>query len=128
MYGKYVELRLISFFITSRLAIQGVESCHWIGREYACLTEKSHRCFLIWSNRKVLPGMKYLICFIAILLTCHFSQCTILKLVLFNAENECFYNRVVDVVQKEKSKGRPTALNTVELLRSASSGLGKLIA
>eukprot|EP00051_Salpingoeca_urceolata_P020697 m.313864 g.313864 ORF g.313864 m.313864 type:complete len:860 (+) comp19665_c0_seq2:161-2740(+) len=32
--------------------------------------------------------------------------------------------RVVSVVQKEKSKSRPGALNTVELMRIASSGLG----
>ena len=35
--------------------------------------------------------------------------------------------RVVDVVQKEKSKARPIALNTVELLRAASSGLGNCV-
>ncbi|XP_064471514.1 DNA topoisomerase 3-beta-1-like [Ornithodoros turicata] len=32
--------------------------------------------------------------------------------------------RVVSVVQKEKTKARPLALNTVELMRAASSGLG----
>lgn len=32
--------------------------------------------------------------------------------------------RVVDVTQKEKSKPRPLALNTVELMKAASSGLG----
>ena len=31
--------------------------------------------------------------------------------------------RVVDVTQKEKTKARPLALNTVELLRMASTGL-----
>ena len=40
----------------------------------------------------------------------------------------CFlFCRVVDVVQKEKSKARPIALNTVELLRAASSGLGNCV-
>ena len=29
------------------------------------------------------------------------------------------------MTQKEKAKGRPSALNTVEMLRSASSGLGE---
>lgn len=33
--------------------------------------------------------------------------------------------RVIDVVRKEKTKQRPQALNTVEMLRVASSGLGK---
>ena len=33
--------------------------------------------------------------------------------------------RITYVVQKEKSKARPIALNTVELLRAASSGLGQ---
>ena len=32
--------------------------------------------------------------------------------------------RVLEVQQKEKSKPRPLALNTVEMLRMASSGLG----
>ncbi|KAL5006758.1 hypothetical protein ScPMuIL_015564 [Solemya velum] len=32
--------------------------------------------------------------------------------------------RVMNIVQKEKSKSRPQALNTVEMLRMASSGLG----
>jgi DNA topoisomerase III len=35
-----------------------------------------------------------------------------------------FYRRVVSVSKKEKSKVRPIALNTVELMRTASSGLG----
>jgi DNA topoisomerase III len=35
-----------------------------------------------------------------------------------------FLNRVVSVSKKEKSKVRPIALNTVELMRTASSGLG----
>eukprot|EP00039_Didymoeca_costata_P016971 m.310406 g.310406 ORF g.310406 m.310406 type:complete len:847 (-) comp16476_c2_seq4:74-2614(-) len=34
------------------------------------------------------------------------------------------YAKVVSVVKKSKSKPRPTALNTVELLRACSSGLG----
>ena len=33
--------------------------------------------------------------------------------------------RVIDVTKKEKSKARPQALNTVEMLRVASSGLGE---
>ena len=33
--------------------------------------------------------------------------------------------RVLDVTQKEKTKQRPIALNTVEMLRTASSGLGE---
>lgn len=32
--------------------------------------------------------------------------------------------RVVSVISKEKAKARPAALNTVELMRVASSGLG----
>lgn len=32
--------------------------------------------------------------------------------------------RVTSITSKEKSKGRPIALNTVELMRAASSGLG----
>ncbi len=32
--------------------------------------------------------------------------------------------RVTSVVRKEKTKPRPTGLNTVELMRIASSGLG----
>ena len=35
-----------------------------------------------------------------------------------------FFHRVVSVTQKEKQKQRPQALNTVELMRVASSGLG----
>lgn len=35
-----------------------------------------------------------------------------------------FNYRVISVVSKEKSKSRPVALNTVELMRVASSGLG----
>lgn len=35
----------------------------------------------------------------------------------------CLYHRVTDVVQKEKTKQRPMALNTVELMKAASSGL-----
>lgn len=31
--------------------------------------------------------------------------------------------RITDVSQKEKTKARPVALNTVELMRTASSGL-----
>ena len=34
---------------------------------------------------------------------------------------------VLNVVEKEKTRGRPTALNTVELMRAASSGLGQLM-
>ena len=33
--------------------------------------------------------------------------------------------KVIDVTKKEKSKARPIALNTVEMLRTASSGLGE---
>ena len=33
--------------------------------------------------------------------------------------------RIIDVVQKEKAKTRPMALNTVEMLRVGSSALGK---
>ena len=36
---------------------------------------------------------------------------------------DVFDCRVVDVTQKEKTKARPLALNTVELLRMASTGL-----
>lgn len=32
--------------------------------------------------------------------------------------------RVTNITSKEKSKGRPIALNTVELMRAASAGLG----
>ena len=35
--------------------------------------------------------------------------------------------RVVGISQKEKVKQRPQALNTVELMRVASSGLGKYL-
>ncbi len=34
------------------------------------------------------------------------------------------FAKVTAVTQKSKSKGRPTALNTCELMRVASSGLG----
>lgn len=34
------------------------------------------------------------------------------------------FHRVVSVSKKEKAKIRPIALNTVELMRTASSGLG----
>jgi hypothetical protein len=34
------------------------------------------------------------------------------------------YFRVTDITKKEKTKSRPQALNTVEMLRVASSGLG----
>ena len=34
-----------------------------------------------------------------------------------------YNSRVVDVQQKEKTKARPQALNTVEMLRMASTGL-----
>ena len=37
-----------------------------------------------------------------------------------------FLNRVVGISQKEKVKQRPVALNTVELMRVASSGLGSI--
>jgi hypothetical protein len=37
-----------------------------------------------------------------------------------------FYFRVIKIVQEEKFKGRPQALNTIEMLRAASSGLGIL--
>ena len=36
----------------------------------------------------------------------------------------CLFPRVTDISQKEKSKQRPMALNTVEMLRVASAGLG----
>lgn len=39
--------------------------------------------------------------------------------------NKILFFRVLNVTQKEKSKARPIALNTVEMLRCASSGLGK---
>lgn len=35
-----------------------------------------------------------------------------------------FFHRVTSIVSKEKSKSRPIALNTVELMRAASAGLG----
>lgn len=35
-----------------------------------------------------------------------------------------FYHRVVNIQAKEKVKPRPVALNTVELMRVASAGLG----
>lgn len=35
-----------------------------------------------------------------------------------------FFYRVTDIQKKEKAKARPMALNTVEMLRVASSGLG----
>ena len=34
-------------------------------------------------------------------------------------------SRITDVQRKEKTKPRPQALNTVEMLRVASSGLGE---
>lgn len=46
-----------------------------------------------------------------------------IALVFWFWRKKWFY-RVVSVVSKEKSKPRPTALNTVELMRVASSGLG----
>lgn len=42
---------------------------------------------------------------------------------LINNE-KLFHFRVVSVISKEKIKSRPVALNTVELMRVASSGLG----
>lgn len=41
-----------------------------------------------------------------------------------NVIKECHAARVVGITQTQKSKSRPQALNTVELLRTASSGLG----
>jgi DNA topoisomerase III len=41
-----------------------------------------------------------------------------------NFHCKLFGHRVVSVSKKEKSKIRPIALNTVELMRTASSGLG----
>jgi len=37
------------------------------------------------------------------------------------------WHRVKDVQKKEKTKPRPQALNTVEMLRVASSGLGMTV-
>lgn len=42
----------------------------------------------------------------------------------YNEIRNCAKARVTDVVLAQKSKQRPNALNTVELLRAASSGLG----
>lgn len=36
----------------------------------------------------------------------------------------CYIFRVVNIQAKEKVKARPVALNTVELMRVASAGLG----
>jgi len=38
-----------------------------------------------------------------------------------------FSSRITDVQRKEKTKPRPQALNTVEMLRVASSGLGEVL-
>jgi len=36
-----------------------------------------------------------------------------------------YFSRVVSVKTEKKHKGRPNALNTVDLLKVASAGLGK---
>ena len=38
-----------------------------------------------------------------------------------------YFFRVLEITKKEKAKSRPQALNTVEMLRVASSGLGMCI-
>jgi DNA topoisomerase-3 len=48
--------------------------------------------------------------------------CTILSFFAFSLE--FLFSRVASVTTKEKTKQRPQALNTIELMRVASSGLG----
>lgn len=53
------------------------------------------------------------------------SKCSSILVISEYIDYQIFIFRLTDVQKKEKGKPKPLALNTVEMLRVASSGLGK---